>query len=238
MSYYLCKYNGGNITPLDGPMRSRTVVNMIHSLGDLSRQKVGYCNASRYELAKRKLYPRTKAGDAKLLIDMAANRLESAHQTYQFFYIKDKLYYPVFIDADGDQIEEVQDDEYGSLCESCVTWGLMHFAQQQKKGKYDDIEGLHHIQLWQESSPEHCDFVSCGHCGEYIDVSVLHTFSQEIDHWTDIVTDEDFKRQVDFPRDAWVMRELLISSDAYQNHPAELLKLANRVLDNKPYKAC
>lgn len=79
MSYYLCKQNGGNLQPIKGPMRSQEVVNLILAMGDLEAQ-APYCNASRYELGKLGLYPRNKAGDTKLIIDLAINNLDEEAQ--------------------------------------------------------------------------------------------------------------------------------------------------------------
>lgn len=67
--YYVCKQSEDH-TAVRGPFRfpwpaADEVMKM--------QTPTDYCTFSRWELAKLKIYPRNKAGDAKLLRDLEAN---------------------------------------------------------------------------------------------------------------------------------------------------------------------
>lgn len=56
---------------LMGPLTSGEVVDIINAMP--REEAVKYYNASRYELGKRGLYPRTEAGDANLANDVQSS---------------------------------------------------------------------------------------------------------------------------------------------------------------------
>ncbi len=143
---------------------------------------------------------------------------------------KGRLYFPVAIDRQGNEIQEIESDEQDTVCEDCYAETVRWFRAQRKAGTFNyQCSDLAGIQLNEHTSPETDDFKYCGFCQEIIYTGVLHTFSQEIDHWIEVDVD-DFPRQMNFPKDAWLVHELLTSADAQQRHPDELEILAHKIL--------
>jgi hypothetical protein len=72
--YYVCDYE--THTALIGPLSCDAVVDFIISQGDIKAQ-ARFCNMSRHMLAKERRYPRTKAGDEQLRLDVEGSGVKA-----------------------------------------------------------------------------------------------------------------------------------------------------------------
>ena len=76
---------------------------------------------------------------------------------------------------------------------------------------------------------QHCpvydDFKLCENCDSEIDVIVLFTFSQEIDHWIGEIENNNFSIDNISEQDAYRIYSCLTSEDAFEKHHKEVKKL-------------
>lgn len=137
---------------------------------------------------------------------------------------KSELWYVCYINKDELQVEEPGDNEF---CENCKEVGLDGISNLfvDKGHRNSAVVG---VKLFMDSCPEKDDFVTCCNCGHYITTSVLHTFSNEADHWLSIRA-KDFRSQVLLPMNAWVIIEMLENEDFTRKHPGEQKKLIKRI---------
>ena len=115
--------------------------------------------------------------------------IEDKHDKFYENELKSDLYYAVALDKNDDQIGEV----FGhcSFCEDCKDEAKKDFNKMLKKNRNEldincddsDYKNVKRIVMHCETSPERDDFLNCENCGSLIDVGVLHTFSQEIEHY-------------------------------------------------------
>lgn len=135
---------------------------------------------------------------------------------------KQQLFYGVALDKHGNQLEEIEIE----CCEDCTTKALKE-ANKNRRAKYYSEETTE-IDFYNESSPQSDDYKVCEYCGHYIEVSVLQTFSQEIDHWLSL-TDAELTKWVGKKRNAWVINNLLNCQTAKTRYANKLTILKLRL---------
>lgn len=163
------------------------------------------------------------------------NVFEEIEMKYDEFYkneIKLDLYYAVAYNADNDYMGEV--NGYHSYCGDCKLNAYDELNNQLNEDRneldididesqYKDVEV---IKMICESSPERDDFELCTGCGDMIYTGILHTFTQEIDHYLT----ENLKISNLSNSDCYRIHEILTNS----NHHVEVAKLRLKILnDNK-----
>lgn len=165
-------------------------------------------------------------------IERAAALIEAKASEYE---PKAGLFYPVFFDRQGDQLEEVQADEQDNICYDCYEKALMYFRARRKAGLYkDDCDGqVAGVGLWRESSPEKEDFTLCGFCFEHIETSRLFRSEQEPDHWLSL-SDEQFGGDLTNVKCCWELHTMLTDADAQEHIPKALELVANRIISLHP----
>jgi hypothetical protein len=148
------------------------------------------------------------------------------------------LHYLIGVDGCGDQVCEVDGSE--SYCSDCIEKIVSERNEELKKKGYSSFSKVHdcsgdqefeEIRYSTEYSPEDDDFELCENCGAEIDVGVLFTFSQEIDHWIGEISDNLFDIDVISDQDAYRIYTCLTSLDALEKHPNKVQKLRN-LIDN------
>lgn len=113
-------------------------------------------------------------------------------EKYNKFYkneLKQYLYYAVALDKNDDILGEVCG--YDSYCEDCKEKARKKFNKLRRENvnqldincDESDYKNVKKIVMHCEYSPERSDFTNCEICGSLINVGVLHTFSQEIEHY-------------------------------------------------------
>lgn len=115
--------------------------------------------------------------------------IEDKHDKFYENELKSDLYYAVALDKNDDQIGEV----FGhcSYCENCKDEAKKEFNKKLKKNREEldincddsDYKNVKKIVMRCESSPERDDFLNCDNCGSLILVGVLHSYTQEIEHY-------------------------------------------------------
>lgn len=148
------------------------------------------------------------------------------------------LYYLTGVDRYGDQVCEV--DSCESYCAECIKKIVSERNEELKRIGYDAFCKIHDCSSDQEfeeidysieTSPEYDDFKSCENCGAEIDVSVLFTFNEEIDHWIGEIVDNNFCIDEMSEQDAYRIYNCLTSVDALEKHPKEVRKLRSLIFD-------
>ena len=149
------------------------------------------------------------------------------------------LCYLTGIDRHGYQVCEVDGSE--SFCSNCIKKIASERNDELKRIGYFAFHKKHDCSSNQEfekigysieSSPEEDDFILCENCGTEIDVYVLFTFSQEIEHWINEIENNNFSIDNISEQDAYRIYNCLTSMDALEKHPKEvkkLRKLINRI---------
>ena len=115
--------------------------------------------------------------------------IEDKHDKFYKNELKSDLYYAVALDKNYDIIGEV----FGhcGFCENCKDKAKKGYNKMLKKNRkeldincdYSEYKNVKRIVMHRENSPERDDFFNCENCGSLISVGVLHTFSQEIEHY-------------------------------------------------------
>lgn len=148
------------------------------------------------------------------------------------------LHYLIGIDEREDQVCEIDGSE--SYCPDCIDKIVKERNEELNRIGYNKFYNTHdcnsseefsQISYSTESSPEKDEFELCENCGAEIDVAVLFTFSQEIDHWIGEISDNPFDIDAISDQDAYRIYTCLTSLDALKKHPKEVQKLRN-LIDN------
>lgn len=156
--------------------------------------------------------------------------LEAKHSAF----CGSSLHYLIGIDEREDQVCEI--DGYESYCSDCIDKIVKERNEELKRIGYEQFykshdcsssEEFRQISYSTESSPEKDDFELCENCGCEIDVAVLFTFDQEIEHWVD--QDIDIDNISD--QDAYRIYECITSLDAIEKHPKSVEKLKQKILN-------
>lgn len=154
--------------------------------------------------------------------------LEAKHSAF----CGSSLHYLIGIDEREDQVCEIDGSE--SYCSSCIDMIVDDRNKELKRIGYNKFQNIHdcnsseefkQISYSTESSPEKDDFELCENCGREIDVAVLFTFDQEIEHWID--QDIDIDNISD--QDAYRIYECITSLDAIEKHPKSVEKLKQKL---------
>lgn len=142
------------------------------------------------------------------------------------------LCYLIGLDEDGDQICEIDGSE--SYCPNCIKKVVSEYNEKLARD-YDIFRNNHDfngcedkvckVDYATESNPEKDDFCICDKCGCEIDVGVLFTFSQEIDHWLDA----DINLNDISDQDAYRLYMCIESEDAKEKHPELTIKLREKI---------
>lgn len=142
------------------------------------------------------------------------------------------LYYLTGVNKSGNQACEVDGSE--SFCSNCIKKIVSDRNDELKRLGYADFCKIHDCSSNQEfeeigysleSSPESDDFKQCENCGSEIDVSVLFTFSQEIEHWIGEIINNNLNIDTISEQDSYRIYNCLTSEDAFEKHPKEVKKL-------------
>lgn len=137
---------------------------------------------------------------------------------------KQGLNYAVLVDKHGSQIEEPSENE---CCDDCLSVMKAAFERRFQDGDFKWCKKATAIEVFEQYSPESDDFTSCTICGEIIETGVLHTFSQEAEHWLTHYTKKKLIREIKTnPQTAWIIHEILSSEDFVKRHPKERELLA------------
>lgn len=158
----------------------------------------------------------------------ALDILEAKHSAF----CGSSLHYLIGIDEREDQVCEIDGSE--SYCSSCIDMIVDDRNKELKRIGYNKFYNTHdcnsseefkQISYSTESMPEKDDFELCENCGREIDVAVLFTFDQEIEHWID--QDIDLENISD--QDAYRIYECITSLDAIEKHPKSVEKLKRKL---------
>ena len=142
------------------------------------------------------------------------------------------LYYLTGIDRHGYQVCEV--DGFESFCSNCIKKIASERNDELKRIGYSAFSKIHDcsgdrefekIGYSIESCPVYDDFKLCENCDSEIDVIVLFTFSQEIDHWIGEIENNNFSIDNISEQDAYRIYSCLTSEDAFEKHHKEVKKL-------------
>lgn len=133
--------------------------------------------------------PLHKAGVIGSCDTLVFKWIEKKHDEFYENELKMDLWYVVALNKNDDQLGEV----FGhcSYCEDCKDEAKKEFNKILKKNREkldincddSDYKNVKKIVMRCESSPERDDFLICDNCGSLILVGVLHTYSQEIEHY-------------------------------------------------------
>lgn len=149
------------------------------------------------------------------------------------------LHYLIGVDWYGGQVCEVDGSE--SYCSDCIEKIVSERNQDLKRMRCFSFSKVHDCSSDQEFeeigysteySPVRDDFEICENCGAEIDVRVLFTFSQELDHWIGEIRD-NLLGIIDAisDQDAYRIYICLTSLDALKKHPKEVQMLRS-LIDN------
>ena len=142
------------------------------------------------------------------------------------------LYYLKGVDRYGDQVCEVDGSE--SYCSECHKKIALERNEELTRIGYAAFFKSHDCSNDQEfekigtaieSCPEYDDFMQCENCGAELEVSVLFTFSEEIDHWINEIENNNFSIGEISEQDAYRIYSCLTSEDAFEKHHKEVKKL-------------
>jgi hypothetical protein len=147
------------------------------------------------------------------------------------------LNYLVGYGADRDFCEINGSESY---CDDCIDNKIeeIQLLLTEKGSKYihdefdcsrDDID-LTEISYMEESSPETDNFETCYNCGKSIHTGVLHTLSQEIEHYLD--DSENLKIADLSNQDCFRIKELTQSEDSFERHPELVEKLKQKLREH------
>lgn len=154
--------------------------------------------------------------------------LEAKHSAF----CGSSLHYLIGTDERECQVCEIDGSE--SYCSDCIGKIVKERNEELKRIGYEKFKDIHdcnssskfkEIASSVESSPEKDDFELCENCGCEIDVAVLFTFDQEIEHWID--QDIDIHNISD--QDAYRIYECITSLDAIEKHPKSVDRLKTKI---------
>lgn len=120
-------------------------------------------------------------------MELVFKYIEEKHDEYAQKELKSDLYYAVAYDKDDNHLGEV--NGYYSYCGDCKNYIEKQFNETLKNNPSEldvncnDEDKVSYIKMICEGSPERDDFEYCQGCSELIDVGVLHTMDQEIQHY-------------------------------------------------------
>ena len=147
------------------------------------------------------------------------------------------LNYLVGFDESGDHCEINGSEAY---CDDCISKkvdeiqsllrdkGSEHIHEEYDCSQYDIV--LTEIGSMEESSPETDGFETCYSCGKSIHTGVLHTCSQEFDHY---LSDSENLNVANLSNcDCFRIRELTQSLDAVERHPDLVDKLKHKLREH------
>ena len=146
------------------------------------------------------------------------------------------LYYLEGVDKHGDQVCEVDGCE--SYCSECHKKIALERNEELTRIGYAAFFKAHDCSNEQEfekigtaieSCPEYDDFRQCENCGAELEVGVLFTFSDEIDHWIGEIEDNNLSIDELSEQDAYLIYTCITSKDAFEKHPKEVTKLRSLI---------
>lgn len=158
----------------------------------------------------------------------ALDILEAKHSAF----CGSSLHYLIGIDEREDQVCEIDGSE--SYCSDCIDKIVKERNEELMRIGYDQFYKTHDcssskefkkVSYSTEYSPRRDDFELCENCGCEIDVAVLFTFDQEIEHWID--QDIDLENISD--QYAYRIYECITSLDAIEKHPKSVEKLKQKL---------
>lgn len=148
------------------------------------------------------------------------------------YFCGDDLHYLIGVDEDGNYVCEIDGEE--SYCSSCIKKIVEERNAEFERIGYKSFSETHdvsndnqfvRIDFAIETSPERDDFESCENCRAEIDVSVLFTFSQEIEYWID----RDVAIDEISDSDAYRIYTCITSEDAISKYPKLVNQLKNKL---------
>lgn len=158
-------------------------------------------------------------------IKIRAEKFEDNNDKYGLNYL-------IGVDQDDDQVTEI--DGHNSYCDDCIDKVVDEYQLKLKQSpneldygcSEERFKDVIKILMTEESCPERDDFCYCDNCGNLIStVGVLHTFSQEIDHWLDDDVSVDLNELED--RDCFILNELI--ENAVSDWPELISKLKRKI---------
>lgn len=167
-----------------------------------------------------------------MMENTAIKILEAKHSAF----CGSSLHYLIGEDEYENQVCEIDGSE--SYCSECIDKIVNKRNKELKQLGYKEFYKNHdcsssekfiQVSYSTESCPEKDDFELCENCSSEINVSVLFTFNQEIEHWID--QDIDIDNISD--QDAYRIYECLTSLDAVKKHPKSVEKLKQKIISIK-----
>lgn len=149
------------------------------------------------------------------------------------------LHYLIGVDKNDDQITEI--DGYNHYCDDCIdsvfneyTEKIKHSPDEIEFSRPDMIEEIVRVQLIEEGSAERDDFCYCDNCGKLIStVGVLHTFTQEIEHWLSDDVSVDINCLTD--TECFILNNLIDNaSEKYPDLISDLKQKISGTAEKKP----
>lgn len=159
--------------------------------------------------------------------------LEAKHSSFH----GSSLHYLIGIDEREYQVCEIDGSE--SYCSDCIDKIVQERNEELKRIGYEQFYKTHdcnsseefrQISYSTESMPEKDDFELCENCGCEIDVAVLFTFDQEIEHWID----QEIEIDNISDQDAYRIYECITSLDAIEKHPKSVQRLKDKITSLAP----
>ena len=158
--------------------------------------------------------------------------IEEKHDKFYETELKEDLYYAVALDKNDDILGEVCG--YESYCEDCKEKARKNFNKLRRENVNQldincddsDYKNVKKIVMHSEFSPEKDDFTNCEMCGSLINVGVLHTFSQEIEHYLS----EDKNLHIKHLKNDDFYRLHLLIEEANDKYPDLIEKLKLKII--------
>lgn len=166
------------------------------------------------------------------IIKHRAEKFETENNKYN-------LHYLIGVDEHNNQVTEINGDN--SYCNDCVDEVLKEYNKKLKETPYEldfnctdeEFNNVKEILITEEGSPEKDDFCICENCHRLIStVNVLHTFTQEIDHWLESDVSIDLNDLKD--EDCFILNELIENAD----YPELISQLKNKIKSDNQSQLC
>ena len=148
--------------------------------------------------------------------------------------LKMDLNYLVAYGANGERSEINSCESY---CEDCINEKMDGIQSVFEIGgseaifqNYDvnsDKFEITEILFSEESCPEKDGFENCEKCGSLIRVSILHTFSDELEYY--LSDDKSVKLKELSNEDCYRINEIIFSQDSIERHPKLVKKLRKKI---------
>jgi hypothetical protein len=162
------------------------------------------------------------------IVEKAKKAIEGKANEYK---PKEYVYFLIFVDENGDFIEELKTDFWNVVCEDCIADAVEKYRQEWKSGRIScEEKGATDIDYDEETCGEYEDFVYCMECGEIIDYSMILT-GQELDYWLDEREPGDY-----VPQDCYMLLKIFNCHTFDPELTPRIEDLARRVVTKKEKK--